>query len=182
MGTSRVGGAVVTEPAAPAALGISRPPRMDTPAAAAAALQWGLATAIAQGARQISCVSAHFTCWPLNDPALLQTLTPWLRLPQRQLLLLAADFSTMGTRYPRFTQWRHNFVHAVPAWCCPPEWVHSLPEALFDDGPISVQIFDAETGRGRASVEPRHRLLLAQQTDAILQRSAATWPVRTLGL
>lgn len=174
-----MGGGVVTDPASPFN---PTPPRMDSPAAVADALRWGFDAAIARGARHISCVSALFVAWPLDEPPLLDALTQWLRLPQRQLLLLAADYGAMGTQYPRFTEWRRNFVHAAPAWCCPPELVHSLPEALFDDDNISVQLFDAESGRGRASLEHRHRLLLAQQADVVLQRSAASWPVRTLGL
>ncbi len=158
------------------------PLRMDTPAAKRLALRWGLDTAMAQRARSITCVSARFEDWPLDDPTLLPGLSQWLRLPQRRLLLLATDYGDMGQRYPRFAQWRRSWVHAVPAWRCPEEGAAGLPEALFDDGAVSVQLFDAETGLGRASLLPRDRLVLAQQTDVVLQRSEAAWPARTLGL
>lgn len=165
-----------------AASDIAEPPRMDTPAATWAALRWGFDAAIARQARSITCVSATFDGWPLDDATLLPVLVNWLRLPQRRLLLLAADYRDMGSRFPRFEVWRRGWVHAVPAWCCPPDLVQGLPEALFDDSSVSVQLFDAITGRGRASLDRRHRLLLAQQTDVVLQRSEAAWPIKTLGI
>ena len=158
------------------------PPSMNAPAAVAAALRWGFAAAVARQARCITCVSTHFESWPLDDAQLLQSLTGWLRLPQRRLVLLSANFDRLGVALPRFEQWRRNWVHAVPAWRCPAELAPHLPEAFFDDRTISVQVFDAETGRGRASDQPRHALLLAQQTDVVLQRSEAAWPLKTLGL
>lgn len=160
----------------------AEPPRMGSPEAASRALLWGFDAAFAQGARSITCVATRFVGWPLDDAQLLSRLGPWLRLPQRQLRLLAADFSDLGRHLPRFEQWRRDWVHAVPAWRCPEELAVGLPEALFDDAAVSVQVFDAETGRGRASLDRRHRLLLAQQTDVVLQRSEASWPIKTLGL
>lgn len=161
------------------------PPRMDSPAAATAALRWGFAAAIERQARCITCVSTHFETWPLDDPTLLGAFTTWLRLPQRRLVLLSTDFGRLGAALPRFDSWRRDWVHAVPAWRCPADPADPplrLPEALYDDRTISVQVFDAETGRGRASDLPRHALLLAQQTDVVLQRSEPAWPLKTLGL
>ena len=155
---------------------------MDSPAGTGLALRWGFDSAIAQRARIITGVSANFEGWPLDDVTLLSALAGWLRLPQRRLLLLAADYSTMSNRFPRFEQWRRDWVHAVPAWRCPQELTKGLPEALFDDGNVSVQLFDAGTGRGRVSLERRYGLLLAQQTDAVLQRSEPSWPAKALGL
>jgi hypothetical protein len=147
------------------------------------ALLWGFSAALAQGARCITCVSARFDAWwPLEDAPLLSSLAHWLRLPQRRLVLLAADYRNIGQDLPRFGQWRRDWVHVVPAWHCPEELATGLPEALFDDTLVSVQLFDAETGRGRASMERRHRLFLQQQTDVVLQRSETAWVSKTLGL
>lgn len=168
------------EPAAAALPG--EPPRMNSPIAAAEALRWGLVAATAGQARSITCVSTHFESWPLDDAQLLQALTAWLRGPQRRLVLLSTDFDRLNRALPRFAQWRRDWVHAVPAWRCPAELAPGLVEGLFDDRSISVQVFDAETGRGRASNQPRHAFLLAQQTDVVLQRSEAAWPLKTLGL
>ena len=162
--------------------GAGAPAAMDTPAACARALLWGFDTAFARRARQITCVSPRFDTWPLDELALNPVLTQWLRLPQRQLRLLSADFDSLDRAMPRFSQWRRDFVHAVCCWRCPAELVESLPTALFDDDTVSVRLFDVELGLGRASVNGRTRLLLAQETDVLLQRSEAAWPVRTLGI
>jgi hypothetical protein len=167
---------------ADAGLPAGPPPRMDSPAACSEALLWGFAAAFARQARSITCVSDRFEAWPLDNPRLLQALTQWLRLPLRRLVLLAGDFGRMGVAHPRFEQWRRDWVHAVPAWRCPAEWEQPLADALFDDSTISVRVLDAETGRGRASDQRRDRLLLAQQTDVVLQRSEPAWPSKHLGL
>jgi hypothetical protein len=158
------------------------PPTLGTPDAVVHALLWGLHAAMALRARSITCVSPQFAGWPWDDARLLAALAGWLRLPQRRLVLLATDYATMGRRFPRFEQWRRDWVHVVPAWVCPEELVPGLPEALFDDGDVCVQVFDRESGRGRAARSRRHRLLLAQQTDVVLQRSGPSWPAKSLGL
>lgn len=155
---------------------------MDSPDSTGLALRWGFDSAIARRARVITGVSATFDDWPLDDATLLTALAGWMRLPQRRLVLLAADYRTLGQRFPRFEQWRRDWVHAAPAWRCPEELTKGLPEALFDDGNVSVQLFDAESGRGRVSLQRRHCLLLAQQTDVVLQRSVPSWPAKALGL
>jgi hypothetical protein len=155
---------------------------MDTPASAALALRWAFDRAIAGRARTITASSASFEGWPFEDATLLSALAGWLRLPQRRLVLLGAGFATMSHRFPRFEQWRRDWVHAVPAWRCPADLAQGLPEALFDDGNVSVQLFDAQTGRGRASLQRSHCLLLVQQTDVVLQRSEPSWPGKALGL
>ncbi|HZF81685.1 MAG TPA: hypothetical protein VEZ89_18050, partial [Rubrivivax sp.] len=68
------------------------PPTIDSRAAFLAAVQWGFRSAVAQRARRIVCVDADFALWPLDDPSLLQTLTEWLRTPQRRLMLLARTY------------------------------------------------------------------------------------------
>ena len=161
----------------------SAPPLMDSPAATRQALLWGFGAAMAQRARSITCVSTRFDdWWPLDDANLLRALALWLRLPQRCLVLVAADYSSIGQRWPRFDRWRRDWVHAVPARRCSEDFAAALPEALFDDARVSVRLLDAETGRGRAAMELRPRLQLAQQTDVVLQRSEPAWASKTLGL
>jgi hypothetical protein len=46
-------------------------PTIATRESFAAAVHWGLQTAIAQGARSITCVDASFEYWPLDDVGLL---------------------------------------------------------------------------------------------------------------
>lgn len=147
-----------------------------------AALRWGVATGIAQGTRGLVWVDPDFAGWPLSDVALLQILTGWLRLPQRRLILLAAQFDEVPTRHPRFVQWRRDWAHAVQVMQAPEELATSLPSALLDDRHVSVQLIDPVHWRGRASVSGRDAHLLRERIDAVLQRSELAFPVNTLGL
>jgi hypothetical protein len=159
------------------------PPAVAGPEDFASAVRWAVATAIADGARTITAVDLAFgENWPWDDAALLASLAGWLRLPQRRLWLLAAGYDDMHRLHPRFVQWRRDWAHAIAPCVAPEELVPQLPTALFDDRRVSVVRLDAVQGRGRASLEPRTRLLWADRTDAILQRSSPGFPVTTLGL
>ncbi len=172
----------VTPPAIRPLPAPANPPTMDSPAACQTGWLWGFAAAIERQARCITCVSPRFDDWPLDDPALLHALTPWLRGPQRQLRLLAASYDGLGLQLPRFERWRRDFAHAVNCWCCAEDMAPGLPTVLYDNTCISVRVFDAAAGIGRASAAGRTRLLLDQQIDVFLQRSERAWPVKTLGI
>lgn len=157
-------------------------PLIDSREAFAQAVSWGFETAMAQDARCITCVDPNFELWPLDDVALLGSLTTWVRLPQRRLVLLAATFDEVPRRQPRFTAWRRDWAHAIQALQVPEEHAAELPTLLLDDRRVSVHLIDPVRGRGRASVDLRSRLLWQEKIDAVLQRSAPAFPVNTLGL
>jgi hypothetical protein len=157
-------------------------PVIDSREAWAAALRWGFDTACSEGARCITCVDPGFEHWPLNDAALLQTLTTWARLPQRRLVLLAARFDEVPRRHPRFTAWRRDWAHVVQAFQSPPEFAAELPSVLLDDRLLSAQLLDADHWRGRAALDRRAHLLLQERVDVVLQRSEPAFAVTTLGL
>jgi len=158
------------------------PPAVNTQADCVAALRWGFEAALARGARQITCVSPHFVDWPLDDPALLQALSTWLRLPQRRLLMLAASYHLVPDLAPRFTRWRRDWSHAVLPWLAPAELASTLIDELFDDSLVCVKLIDFEQGRGFARRDSRLRHGMEREIDAVLQRSEAGFPVNTLGL
>ena len=160
------------------------PPLIDSRVAFRAAVLWGLQSAIAQGARRIVCSDNDFRDWPWDDAPAIDVLTPWLRLPQRSLLLLAGDFDAMLRLHPRFTRWRADFGHALSAWRPAPDGPQTLPlpTVLVADVAVSVHLMDPLHGRGRASVEAREAQRWRESIDAVLQRSVPAWPVRTLGL
>lgn len=158
------------------------PPPIDSRQAWTAALHWGLKTATGQGARHLTWVDADFAEWPLNDAGWLQHLTVWLRLPQRRLVLLAADFRAIPQQHPRFMAWRRDWAHAIEARQAPQELAAGLPSVLLDDRQLSVQLLDSVHWRGRAAQDARIAHLLREQVDAVLQRSESAFPVNTLGL
>ena len=157
-------------------------PVIDTRAGWQDALRWGFSAAIDRDARRITCVDANFQTWPLDEPALLQRLTDWLRLPQRQLVLLARHYDEVPRRFPRFTVWRRDFAHAIAAWQAPEELGPDLPALLLDDGPVAVNLIDDTHWRGRATLDPRLAILWRERVDVVLQRSAPGFTVGTLGL
>jgi hypothetical protein len=156
------------------------PPGIASRADFVAAVRWGLDTAVASGARRLVAVDPDFADWPWDDAALLATLGAWLRLPQRRLVLLARSFETVPRRHPRFVAWRPAWAHAIEAWS--PVDPVTLPTWLFDDRSTCVQLLDAEHWRGRCSVDAALARLWRDETDAVLQRSEAAFPVRSLGL
>jgi hypothetical protein len=167
------------------------PPVMDTQAGCTAGLLWGLHTAMAQGARRITCVwpsgaawpgGSACSLWPFEDPTVLGALGGWLRQPQRELVLLAEGFDAVPQLLPRFTAWRCHWAHALQAWRAPEELAADLPAALFDDKALSVQVISPERWRGRASTAVRDRILVAQGIDVVLQRSERAFAVNTLWL
>jgi hypothetical protein len=158
------------------------PPKIDSRGAFAAAVRWGFDSAIAAGARRIVVVDRDFAEWPLDDPALLESLTAWLRQPKRKLVLLADDFDAMPRRHPRFVRWRTDWAHAIDAFAPPAEDRVDLPTLLVDDGSISVQLIDAVHWRGRAERDARQAQLWRESLDAVLQRSEPAFAVNRLGL
>jgi hypothetical protein len=158
------------------------PPKIDSRAAFAAAVRWGFDAAAARSARRIVCVDRDFAEWPLDEPALLDTLTAWLRLPKRRLVLLADRYDEMPRRHARFVRWRADWAHAIDAFSPPTDDGADLPTLLVDDGPISVQLLDAVHWRGRCELDARHAQLWRESLDAVLQRSDPAFPVSHLGL
>ena len=157
-------------------------PLIDSRESFTAALRWGFETAIERGARCITCADPGFGEWPLDDAALLQRLTAWLQLPQRRLVLLAANYDAVPRQLPRFTRWRRDWAHAIQAWQASQEFALDVPTLLLDDRSVSVHLLDNLRWRGRAAVDVRSRLRWQERIDVVLQRSEAAFAATTLGL
>ena len=160
---------------------MSVPPPIASRADFCAAVVWGVQTAVVRGARRLSFTDPHFADWPLDDAVLLDALTAWLRLPQRRLVLLAESFDEVARWKPRFVAWRRPWAHAIEAWS-PQDLPANLPTWLLDDGPVCVAVADRVHWRGRCLVDAQQAHLRRQEIDAVLQRSAAAFPVNRLGL
>lgn len=157
-------------------------PVIDSHAAFGAAVRWGFEQAIAREARRIVCIDPDFADWPLDDATLLERLVPWLRQPQRQLVLLAARLDELPRHHPRFVGWRRDWVHAVPAWQAPDELQPSLPTLLLVDDALVVRVIDRSHWRGRILLDARECRPYRDEVDALLQRSTPGLPMTELGL
>ncbi len=158
------------------------PPVIDSQASFAAAVVWSLQTSIARNARRIVWSDPSFRDWPLDDPALLDALAGWVRLPLRKLVLLAQDFDELPRRHPRFVTWRRSWSHAVEAWSPAEESTETVPALAVDDGPVGLELLDAERWRGRAALDAHDGRRWRERIDALLQQSEPAMPVDRLGL
>lgn len=147
-----------------------------------AALRWSLAHALANRSRRMTWLDPDFSIWPLDDPALLDALAQWLKLPQRRLLLVAHRYDAVARQCPRFVAWRRDWSHAIEAWS-PSEGVDvRLPTLLIDDGRLCLQVFDSTHWRGRLALSETAVHQWQDEIDAVLQRCEAAFPVHQLGL
>lgn len=169
MDTNDTGAAVVGRP-------------IDSRADFVAAVHDAVDQALARGARRMLWGDKDFAEWPLDDPALLQRLTHWLRLPQRQLLLLAHDFDGLVRSRARFVAWYRLWSHGVGACSPAPDEPLELPCVLLAEGTVLVHLLDPERWRGWVATDAALLRQWRDQIDALLQRSAPAFPATTLGL
>jgi hypothetical protein len=157
-------------------------PVVSSRAEFAVAVQWFAEAAIRRGARTMWWLDRDFSDWPLDELALLAVLAPWLRMPQRRLVLIAADWSRVRSDHARFCAWRVPWSHAVETLRAQEDDAAEIGAVLFDDGPTSLQMLDRDRWRGRCSVDPVDAHLLRERFDALAQRSTPDFPVTMLGL
>jgi hypothetical protein len=153
----------------------------DTRAGFIAAVQQSLDAALAQRARCMVWVDADFAGWPVDDGALLQRLAGWLRLPQRRLLMLAAEPEALRQR-PRFMALYRWWSHALEVRAVADEDAAQLPCLLLVQGSTLVQVHDKLRWRGGWLADPPALRAALDRVDALAQRAMPALPVSTLGL
>jgi hypothetical protein len=148
----------------------------------AAAVHCTVNLALARATRRMVWVDADFAAWPLDEPALLQALTDWVRRPQRQLVLLAAGYDDLRRRRARFTAWYRLWSHAVSTFSPCQDDVAELPSVLLAEGAGLVHLLEPVYSRGWAVSDALQQRQWRDRIDAFLQRSTPAFPVTTLGL
>ena len=146
-----------------------------------AALRAAFGEAAAAGTREIWLCDEDFADWPLGERAVIDDLTRWAT-SSRRLTLIARDFDELVRRHPRFVTWRRHWAHIVS--CCANTEIATgeMPTLLVAAGTVNVRLSDAIHHRGRWSHEAADELRCQEQNDAILQRSAESFPATTAGL
>ena len=134
------------------------------------------------GARTMVWADADFAAWPLEDVDLLQSLTDWVRLPKRRLVLVARSFDAVQRDAPRFVAWRRLWSHAVDAFTPAAGNDDELPCLLLVGSVRSIHLFDPQRWRGRAGDDPAEVRGWADRIDAFLQRCEPAFAPTTLGL
>jgi hypothetical protein len=135
----------------------------------------------ASGTRTITLVDTDFSPWPLDDAAVIDALTRWVRLPGRRLRLVGNRFDVIERDQASFATWRKPFAHAIE--CLSPTDVDpgDMPSVLLLDA-ASLELLDRERWQARTTSERRTLVLQRERIDALMQRCEAAWPVTVLGL
>lgn len=145
------------------------------------ALRAALMSVPGQPSRQLWMIDDAFAAWPLDDPAVLQTLSQWLRLPGRQIHMIGGDFDAVTRAHPRFAHWRRGRVHVFDAWQPLEIERHELSARLLA-GHLAVELLDREHWRARVVSDPASLRAMAEDAGSLLHRCESAWPVTTLGL
>jgi hypothetical protein len=132
-------------------------------------------------AREIVLVDPTFVDWPLNEPALIETMSRWID-SQRSLTVFAHSFDEMARRQLRFVAWRRQWSHVVHCRSDPDLESDEIPSVLLVAGVTSVRLLDRLRFRGTLSDKAVDLSECRDTIDALLQRSVEAFPVTTLGL
>ena len=135
----------------------------------------------ASGTREATLVDADFSPWPLDEVAVVEALTRWIRLPGRRLRLVGSRFDVIERDQSRFAAWRKPFAHAIECWSPTDVDPGDLPSLLLFDA-AALELLDRERWQARQSAERRTLVLQRERLDALMQRCEAAWPVTVLGL
>jgi hypothetical protein len=133
------------------------------------------------GCREVFISDADFNDWPLSDAAVLASLTAWAR-SHRRLTLLASQFDELARRHGRWVEWRRQWSHLVECRANTEVEAARLPTMLLAPGVLVLRLVDPLRYRGSLSRETADLVHGREVIDAVLQRSAETFPVTTLGL
>jgi len=145
------------------------------------AIRSSCALAAHNGAREILIFDPTFADWPLNDPALVDSLTGWVD-SRRSLTVFAHSFDELARRHSRFVEWRRQWAHVVHCRSDPELEAEQVPTVLLAPGITCVRLLDRVRHRGTMSNRPVDLTDCREIVDALLQRSVEAFPATTLGL
>lgn len=136
--------------------------------------------AVHRRVRQLTLVDPDFAAWPLEEARWLDALTRLVHLPERRVVMIGRQFEGVQGSRPRFVAWRRTHAHAVQP-LAPDDGVE-LPTLLLAGREFAVRVLERVRWRGRIVVDRQEVHWLADETDALAQRCAPTFPATTLGL
>ena len=159
----------------------------DTMIAAGTVGAAGVSPASAAGAsvrrapRQAWLVDRHFGDWPLDEVAVQDSLSAWLRPGGRVLRIVGIDFDTTARALPRFARWRRDWSHRIEV-LSPADGLLPAPLRGLITGAAAWQWLDAPDWRLRVVTDPVQVRAAEEQIADFLQRCEPAWPATTLGL
>ena len=164
----------------PAALPPLPQGRIEGPSQFAAVIRLALATAAAQGWREIVMSDANFESWPLGERVVAQSLNEWAKTG-RTLTMLARNYDEVTRRHARFVTWRRTWAHIVTCRANTQLALDDFPSGLWS--PVWVcQKLDLVRCTGMAGTEAVRRVALRERLDECLRLSSPAFAANTLGL
>ncbi|MDB5965671.1 MAG: hypothetical protein JWQ72_2171 [Polaromonas sp.] len=143
-------------------------------------LRLALATAAAQGWREIILSDRSFEDWPLGERAVAQSLNDWSRTG-RKLVMLAKNYDEVTRRHARFVTWRRTWAHIVDCRSNASVSADDFPSALWSSAWV-FQRLDLDRSAGVAGSEPARRVALRERLEECLRLSSPAFPATTLGI
>ena len=131
--------------------------------------------------RQAWLVDRHFADWPLDEPAVLDRLSSWLRPGGCSLVLVGLDFDSTARALPRFARWRRDWSHRIEVWCPADGLMPAALRGMVVAG-VAWQWLDAPDWRLRQLTDPVQIRAVYEEVADFLQRCDPAWPATTLGL
>lgn len=146
-----------------------------------AAVRDALRRAGDDGWRELWLCDADFAHWPLNESAVIDSLTRWAG-SHRRLHLLALDYDDVLRRHPRFVRWRVQWAHVVHARALRDLQAVDVPALLLASDGLSLRLLDPLRFQGRRSTVAADLVRDRELIDVISQRSEEAFPPTTIGL
>ena len=145
------------------------------------ALRQSFALVADQGCREVFITDPTFADWPLDERAVIESLTRWA-YAHRKLTLLAQNFDEFTRRHPRWVEWRRQWTHVVECRALADDDAGKLTGLFLAPGLVTLRVLDAEHYRASLSFDPADAIRVRDSLDALLQRSEEAFPVTNLGL
>lgn len=145
------------------------------------ALRAALAEAARVGCREIFIADNDFADWPLGERSVIENLTTWAAA-HRRLTVLASNFDAVVRQHARWVAWRVTWSHVVDCRVNDELEEGQMPTLLLAPGLVGVRLVDPVHYRGRVTHDAADLLRWREDIDAVLQRSAPSFPATTLGL
>ncbi|HEX6361906.1 MAG TPA: hypothetical protein VFZ93_03060 [Albitalea sp.] len=135
----------------------------------------------AAGCREAWWLDEDFASWPLNERAVVETLTRWCA-PHRRLTVIARGYDEVVRRHPRWVEWRRQWSHVVECRAADETFAAPVPALLLAADRVAVHLADPGRHRGALTREPADLLRHRECVDAVLQRSVESFGASVLGL
>jgi hypothetical protein len=143
-------------------------------------IRQSLATAAAQGWREILVCDPDFEDWPLGERAVVQALNDW-SMTGRKFTMLAKNYDEVVRRHARFVTWRRTWAHIVECRANTSTAADDMPSALLGPGWV-LERLDVQRCTGIAGPEVARRVALRERINERLLKSSLSFPATTLGL